>query len=652
MQYYKSSFKVISSAVTCLCKFKRFILLLPLNTAAIDIAQDATAKQSYPVIKYRFYLYYLVDIPLTTVTVQSNTTTYYYGIYAALTCKATSLPLAKLSWTKDSVPLINGSNVHIMNSVSSANSTYAQSVIILKGLILVNNGNYKCVGNYKDGGTIIQSTTITLSKLYCKSYEEWHAHQHSVTIMEAVEKLIMVAKFSAGIQCETSLPGVSVLMTCQAVSRPLSKLKWSKNGVEIGNSSNVMVIPQPTLLSNRTLARSVLIINNLMLSNNGEYRCVAHYVSFTLINSPAISIRMGYSVKFCSSQGTCSKIAGSDSLKCSCNFGFTGNHCETQLPHIPLSSVVAQSNVSKFLLGSRIGLKCQAKARPRPKFNWYHNGKQVTPGDRINMYPGDVNSNEDTIMILVIQTLILSDAGAYYCQVTDNISSKSLPVPQNFAIHMANVIKPKLEPYAGSYAKLQCQAVGRPLPSITWTKNNITFVPGNATKISNVVSDTKSKITSYLVFSPLAIGNNGAYSCRVHDSTDSQVQQTPLFDMNFVCSHGYCSNNGQCKMNNNKPSCSRLGGFEGDNCQSPVTRNVGSYIGIAIGCAVGILILVAGYTILRRKGSLQHKTLSFGGFSRAFGRKPAIRNNLLQSYENADDCIYENPSFGTQDKDL
>ncbi|RDD45699.1 hypothetical protein TrispH2_002798 [Trichoplax sp. H2] len=95
-------------------------------------------------------------------------------------------------------------------------------------------------------------------------------------------------------------------------------------------------------------------------------------------------------------------------------------------------------------------------------------------------------------------------------------------------------------------------------------------------------------------------------------------------NINFVCSRGHCSHNGQSNMNN-KPtyrilklklriqvmhvhkflsdfSCS--GGFGGDNCQSPATQNAGTYIGIAIESIIGVAIILAAYIFLQKKGKV------------------------------------------------
>lgn len=93
---------------------------------------------------------------------------------------------------------------------------------------------------------------------------------------------------------------------------------------------------------------------------------------------------------------------------------------------LPLSLVAARANVSEYLVGSYVSLQCQAQARPRPTFNWYHDGKQVIPGSRIKIFPQAISSNDTTVMVLAIASLIPSDAGSYHCQVIDDVHRRTV----------------------------------------------------------------------------------------------------------------------------------------------------------------------------------------------------------------------------------
>ncbi|RDD45645.1 Deleted in malignant brain tumors 1 protein [Trichoplax sp. H2] len=625
----------------------------------------------------------LPDIPLNSVTAQSNTTTYIYGAMVGLTCQATSRPSTVLTWTKNGAQITNGGNVIITNSNLPSNPTLVQSILIFKSLALANNGDYKCVGNYGDGSITKQSSVIAIRMVCSTGFCKGHGICSSVTGSDLIQcscnlhytgsncetKLSDIPLSTVNIQSNTStyVQGVYVALKCSAVSRPTSALTWTKNGAPISSGGNV-VITYSTSLSNSTLAQSILVISSLMLDNTGGYKCVGNYNGAT-IQSLTMTIRMVCSTGFCNNNGICSTIANTNTLQCSCNFGIVGNRCETVLPNLPLSLVAAKINASQYLIGSSAGLQCQSKARPRPTINWYHNGKQVISGGRINVFLAADNSNDTTTIILAIANLIPSDAGAYYCQAKDEINKKTInstttnindyllaeftcssvfcnsqgecnqtssgaicscdplyagkncetqlaPIPVAIVSISANTTTFQV----GSYARLQCQAAGRPLPSITWMKNNVTLIPGNTTNVADVISNLKSKITSYLTFSPLSITDNGAYSCLVRNPINNQVLQTSLSNISFVCSQQYCSNNGQCSMNNNKPSCSCSSGFGGDNCQSAVTQNVGSYVGIAIGCVIGILILIAAFVFLKRKGTFQRKSLSFGKAGSSTGK--------------------------------
>lgn len=109
-----------------------------------------------------FWLF--IDIPLKSLVIQSNTSTFTFGTYIGLTCQAISRPVSTLWWTKDSVRIASSGNIKITYSVPFSNYTTAQSVLIITGLTQSNNGQYQCVGNYSKTGSVILSSGLLISK--------------------------------------------------------------------------------------------------------------------------------------------------------------------------------------------------------------------------------------------------------------------------------------------------------------------------------------------------------------------------------------------------------------------------------------------------------------------------------------------------------
>lgn len=52
----------------------------------------------------------------------------------------------------------------VVNSMSSLNTSIAESILIINPLALNNNGDYRCIGNYSSNNTLIQSVIIPISK--------------------------------------------------------------------------------------------------------------------------------------------------------------------------------------------------------------------------------------------------------------------------------------------------------------------------------------------------------------------------------------------------------------------------------------------------------------------------------------------------------
>ena len=83
--------------------------------------------------------------------------------------------------------------------------------------------------------------------------------------------------------------GANIALTCQAISRPNSQITWTLNGAPITSVSNIR-ITYSTPSSSITLAQSVLTINGLTQSNNGDYQCIGNYSTGGIIQRSTISI--------------------------------------------------------------------------------------------------------------------------------------------------------------------------------------------------------------------------------------------------------------------------------------------------------------------------------------------------------------------------
>ncbi|RDD45649.1 Deleted in malignant brain tumors 1 protein [Trichoplax sp. H2] len=566
-------------------------------------------------------------IPLRFVVVRSDITTYKVGQYVRLDCEAPSYPLSSISWSKNNILIAVGNKYSV---ISIQGKEYYQVKSSLSFILQSpkDTGAYSCSATQPSTGKVVKSNIININ----------------------------IPLTNVTLQSNTSLHtfGSYIALTCQAKSRPNSTLIWTKNGVPIGGGGNINIIYKEGF-STPTTIQSILVISILTIDNNGDYRCVGNYKNSTIIvqsrEYPALQ-----------------------------NSAMVMEHVVRSLAAIyynadlPLDLVTVKANATQFLIGSYAGLQCEARARPRPTFIWFQNGKRILLGSRIKMSLVPLDSNDTSIMILSISNLQLTDAGSYNCQVIDNVHMKritSTAVNIQFScspafcnsqgrcnqessgpkcscgpLYIGKNCETQLEMIpvgvesistntstfkVGSYARLQCQAIGRPLPSLTWTKDEATLVTGNTSKIIEIVSQEKSRITSYLAFSPLSIRDSGVYSCRVKDPTNNHVLSSVPSRISFVCSEEYCSNNGQCNMQNNIPICSCSGGFGGDNCQSPITQTNGTIIGVAVGCIVGVLAVVGVFALLWRKRFIGTRCLALKRPTMNLGGKDLDMNVLISS---------------------
>lgn len=97
------------------------------------------------------------------------------------------------------------------------------------------------------------------------------------------------------------------------------------------------------------------------------------------------------------------------------------------------------SNTTQYYVGNNVGLQCKARARPKPTFNWFQNGKQVAIGGRIKMFPAASNSNDTTFMILAISNLQISDAGTYKCEVVDSTNGVTMNTSTNIRKYFTKI---------------------------------------------------------------------------------------------------------------------------------------------------------------------------------------------------------------------
>ena len=67
-----------------------------------------------------------------------------------------------------------------------------------------------------------------------------------------------------------------------------------------------------------------------------------------------------------------------------------------------------------MLNNTAASLNCSAKGNPPPTISWFHNGEQVTPGDRLVV----LNNGS-----LIIEAVRMTDSGVYRCHANNSLGN-------------------------------------------------------------------------------------------------------------------------------------------------------------------------------------------------------------------------------------
>ena len=105
----------------------------------------------------------MLDIPLDSIQIKSNVSTYNGGAIVGIECQAHSRPLSTLTWTINNITVQAGKNIKIL-SINTNSDSNAKSVLVINGLSSSNNGNYSCIANDTVNNKVLTSPSITISK--------------------------------------------------------------------------------------------------------------------------------------------------------------------------------------------------------------------------------------------------------------------------------------------------------------------------------------------------------------------------------------------------------------------------------------------------------------------------------------------------------
>ncbi|KAG5834845.1 hypothetical protein ANANG_G00265910 [Anguilla anguilla] len=242
-------------------------------------------------------------------------------------------------------------------------------------------------------------------------------------------KILFLAHFSfiVGLQkaprITTLLETVDVLLDhnatfiCEVDSRPQADITWTRN--------NIQIRPYDSRYLTRENGQ-MLIIPNVKDTDNGEYCCIAD----NGIGEPA-------------------KSCGALQMK-----------MKPQIKRHP-------TNVT-LLIDSKAVLPCVTLGNPKPDISWIKDDDLVKISDRISIL--DYGA-------LKIHNIKREDAGQYRCVARNSfgiVFSKLVTIEVQAPARILRVPKEKRVPF-GTEVKLECNATGNPIPTITWLENGNTI---------------------------------------------------------------------------------------------------------------------------------------------------------------------------------
>ncbi|XP_074490966.1 hemicentin-1 isoform X1 [Sebastes fasciatus] len=130
-------------------------------------------------------------------------------------------------------------------------------------------------------------------------------------------------------------------------------------------------------------------------------------------------------------------------------------------PSIPYSGQIINQTI---LSGFPTELECKATGNPLPAITWYKDGRPLTSAAGVTMLKRG--------QVLEIERAQLSDAGMYRC-VALNLAGVA-EISHSLQVYVPPVISSRggtVTVVVNEAARLECEATGVPLPSLTWLKD-------------------------------------------------------------------------------------------------------------------------------------------------------------------------------------
>ncbi|KAM3875993.1 hemicentin-1 [Diretmus argenteus] len=180
-------------------------------------------------------------------------------------------------------------------------------------------------------------------------------------------------------------------------------------------------------------------------------------------------------------------------------------------PSIPYSGETFNQTI---LSGFSTQLECKASGSPVPAITWYKDGRPLTSAAGVTMLKRG--------QVLEIERAQLSDAGIYRC-VAVNLAG-SAEISHRLQVYVPPVISSRggmVTVVVNEGARLECEATGVPLPSLTWLKDGSPVAS---------VSDGMQVLSGgrVLSLSSAQVSDTGRYTCVAVNAGGEQQREYDL----------------------------------------------------------------------------------------------------------------------------
>ncbi|KAK5871231.1 hypothetical protein PBY51_004123 [Eleginops maclovinus] len=326
------------------------------------------------------------------------------GFPKVLPCDVEGSPTPSITWLKDNQPI-----------VSSPQTTYTQGgqALRLGSARGDSTGLYTCRATNPAG---------TATKHYSLS----------VLVPPQIEGDSTSLKF--GRQEEKVRINGSLILSCLTKGFPEPKVNWFKDGQLLTGNLHAGIKE----------GVYTLLIENAMLSHEGQYTCV--------VTNSAGEDKRDFDVTI-QVPPIFHRVANREAAW---GLGHEGDNNEDMVEK------------KEVVLGHTISLTCESNAIPPPKLSWYKDGRKLTSADGVVLLPGG--------QVLQITRVQKEDAGKYTCQAVNEAGEDHM----NFELEIlvppvilgaSEQFMEEMGAVVNSSVVLHCDVTGHPAPVISWLRD-------------------------------------------------------------------------------------------------------------------------------------------------------------------------------------